>query len=88
MNKEQTWLTRRLNKNKGKKQDAHHSFLPPLSLFGAMFPLPRVIYAMASDGLVFRTLASISKKFQTPTLATALSGLFAGECLHHVACYC
>lgn len=48
------------------------------SLFGAMFPLPRVIYAMASDGLVFRTLASISKKFQTPTYATALSGLFAG----------
>lgn len=48
------------------------------SLFGAMFPLPRVIYAMASDGLVFRSLSSISKKFQTPTLATALSGLFAG----------
>lgn len=49
-----------------------------------MFPLPRVIYAMASDGLVFRSLASISKKFQTPTLATALSGLFAGECQQHV----
>lgn len=48
------------------------------SLFGAMFPLPRIIYAMASDGLVFRTLAQISKRFQTPTIATALSGIFAG----------
>ncbi|XP_045108342.1 cationic amino acid transporter 3-like isoform X4 [Portunus trituberculatus] len=48
------------------------------SLFGAMFPLPRIIYAMASDGLVFRFLAQISKKFQTPTIATALSGIFAG----------
>lgn len=44
-----------------------------------MFPLPRVIYAMANDGLVFRFLSKISKKFQTPTIATALSGLFAGE---------
>ncbi|XP_063843205.1 cationic amino acid transporter 3-like isoform X2 [Scylla paramamosain] len=48
------------------------------SLFGAMFPLPRIIYAMASDGLVFRFFSQISKKFQTPTIATALSGIFAG----------
>ena len=44
-----------------------------------MFPLPRIIYAMASDGLVFRFLAQISKKFQTPTIATAISGIFAGR---------
>lgn len=43
-----------------------------------MFPLPRVMYAMASDGLIFRSLASVHTRFQTPFLATALSGLFAG----------
>ena len=32
------------------------------SLLGAMFPLPRVIYAMASDGLIFRFLARIHPK--------------------------
>lgn len=48
------------------------------SLLGAMFPLPRVIYAMATDGLIFKFLANVNKRFQTPLLATFLSGLFAG----------
>ncbi|KAK3855873.1 hypothetical protein Pcinc_037753 [Petrolisthes cinctipes] len=48
------------------------------SLFGAMFPLPRVIYAMASDGLIFRWLGKISKRFKTPAIASFLSGIFAG----------
>ncbi|XP_045497938.1 cationic amino acid transporter 3 [Colias croceus] len=47
------------------------------SLLGAMFPLPRVLYAMASDGVLFRPLAVINKKTQTPLLATALSGLLS-----------
>lgn len=48
------------------------------SLLGAMFPLPRVIYAMATDGLVFRFLASVNRRFQTPLIATFISGVFAG----------
>ncbi|CAH1772769.1 unnamed protein product [Owenia fusiformis] len=48
------------------------------SLLGAMFPLPRVIYAMASDGLLFRFLARVNERFKTPLIATLISGLFAG----------
>lgn len=47
------------------------------SLLGAMFPLPRILYAMASDGLVFRALGDVHPRFKTPVLATLLSGLFA-----------
>jgi amino acid transporter len=48
------------------------------SLMGAVFPLPRIIYAMASDGLVFRALGRVSARFQTPLLGTVLAGLFTG----------
>ncbi|CAG0914823.1 unnamed protein product [Notodromas monacha] len=48
------------------------------SLLGAMFPLPRVVYAMAKDGLIFRFLAKVHSKYQTPMLATLLSGTFGG----------
>ncbi|XP_071552250.1 uncharacterized protein [Panulirus ornatus] len=48
------------------------------SLFGAMFPLPRIIFAMADDGLLFRTLSKINRVFHTPVIATVLSGLLAG----------
>ena len=43
-----------------------------------MFPLPRVIYAMSSDGLLFRKLGLINERFKTPLIGTALSGVFAG----------
>lgn len=48
------------------------------SLLGAMFPLPRVIYAIASDGLIFRFLASVNMRYKTPLIATLLSGILAG----------
>lgn len=44
-----------------------------------MFPMPRVIYAMAEDGLLFRSLSSMNKRTKTPLLATVVSGLVAGE---------
>ncbi|XP_013773608.1 cationic amino acid transporter 2-like [Limulus polyphemus] len=48
------------------------------SLLGAMFPLPRIFYAMASDGVIFRTLAKINPRLKTPLLATGVSGVLSG----------
>jgi len=48
------------------------------SLMGAMFPMPRIIYAMAMDGLLFKFLAKVNKKTKTPVIACFTSGLFAG----------
>ncbi|XP_045422729.1 high affinity cationic amino acid transporter 1 isoform X2 [Lemur catta] len=47
------------------------------SLLGSMFPMPRVIYAMAEDGLLFKFLAKINDRTKTPIIATLTSGAIA-----------
>jgi len=48
------------------------------SLIGAIFPMPRVIYAMASDGLLFKFFAKVNSRTRTPLNATLISGFVAG----------
>lgn len=45
------------------------------SLLGAMIPLPRIIYAQAKDGMVFRFLGIINPRFQVSTFRRFYSQL-------------
>jgi solute carrier family 7 (cationic amino acid transporter), member 3 len=47
------------------------------SLLGAMFPLPRVLYAMGNDGVIYKIFKKVHPKTQTPLIATILSGILA-----------
>lgn len=44
-------------------------------LIGTIFPLPRILYAMAEDGLLFSVFAKVHPKFKTPTWGILIAGL-------------
>lgn len=47
------------------------------TLFGSLFALPRGIYAMAQDGLLFKAFARVHEKTQVPLITIAVSGVFS-----------
>ncbi|XP_025199416.1 cationic amino acid transporter 2-like [Melanaphis sacchari] len=48
------------------------------TLLGCLFPIPRILYAMSSDGLMFKCLSSVNEKTKTPVLATMVCGVGTG----------
>ena len=47
-------------------------------LYASMFPMPRVVYSMSNDGLLFQFLSFLTPKLNTPLWASLLTGLLAG----------
>ncbi|KAB0804016.1 hypothetical protein PPYR_00986 [Photinus pyralis] len=48
------------------------------TLFGSLFSLPRCMYAMASDGLLFGFLGNVNSKIQIPLTNLIISGIASG----------
>lgn len=48
------------------------------TLFGSLFSLPRCMYSMASDGLLFSFLGNVNAKTQVPVFNLIISGICSG----------
>ncbi|KAG5667935.1 hypothetical protein PVAND_015900 [Polypedilum vanderplanki] len=44
------------------------------SLFGGLFPMPRIFYAMGNDGVIFKVMKRVHPWTKTPLIATLIAG--------------
>ncbi|RWS16474.1 high affinity cationic amino acid transporter 1-like isoform X5 [Dinothrombium tinctorium] len=49
------------------------------ALLGSLFPLPRVLFAMSTDGLLPGFLKIVNRRTKTPVIATLIAGMFAAQ---------
>jgi len=47
-------------------------------MFGSIYPLPRILYAMSNDGLIFESLGKVHRRFKTPFFGTMVAGILTG----------
>ena len=45
----------------------------------SLMPIPRLLYSMAKDGLVFKILARVNSRTDTPVIATIVTGVLTGK---------
>ena len=48
-------------------------------IVSTLVPLPRLLYALAQDGLLFSILGRVSQRTGVPVISSLFSGLFAGK---------
>lgn len=48
------------------------------SALGGLFPLPRILYAMGSDGVIFSFFTRVNERTGTPIISCIFSGLITG----------
>lgn len=53
-------------------------------MFGSMYPLPRILYAMSNDGLIFKSLGKVHPRFKTPFFGTIIAGIITGTLINTI----
>lgn len=47
-------------------------------LYAGIYPLSRIAYSIALDGLLFKKIAFVSEKFRSPAVSVLLTGFLTG----------
>lgn len=58
------------------------------SLFGALMPLPRLLYAMSADGMSFEFFSKVTARRSSPIYATVPSAVIVGKLLIFILFRC